>query len=205
MSHVSSIGAVETAGTLPACCKQTPTNEQLNFALAGYCNPAALPGAVPSQETARDSLGAMKRRARYQAFVMGMPQEDVWEEGLARTLLNIAESRLTEKYRPSNRGVAPYINRIIYCRVGDVVAERRGYKPLPPADEMKGHGQTPLEAAEFSDLLAKCNEIVASSSNESLPPARTVSTERVRAHRSRIKLQNAMRQLFDTDTSFGGS
>jgi hypothetical protein len=54
-------------------------NDELNFVLAGYNDPTAKPGTVPTSKIAEDSLSAMRRRARFEAHLAGMPHEEVWE------------------------------------------------------------------------------------------------------------------------------
>jgi len=175
-------------------------NEQLNFVLASIGDPTAKPGVVPTPEVAQRSMSAMLRWARFEAYLAGMPTEEVWEEGLSRAMLSIGRSNLTLKYRPSQRGVAPYIKKIIRRCVRDVVVERRGYKVVPLPEELPTDDLTPAASAELRELLHICREALAeekSRSDRITMPAQGKSTSHVRTHRHRKRAWNRVSHLFD--------
>lgn len=112
-----------------------PVNPHLNFVLVAYGNASALPGTspAPTLEASQRSLAGMLVHAMFAARSAGPAVQEVAEEAVSRTLLDIARSKLVENYRPGPWGIRPWVNAIIRCQVQEILAERRapGMASLP--------------------------------------------------------------------------
>ena len=173
-------------------------NPNLNFVLAGYCDPKAIPGAEPSTQTALRSLSAMKRRARWEAARMKMPLHQVWEEGVSEALARLAHSDLAHKYRHNPQGVAPFVNVVIRRSVRDVVLHQlfTEASELPAGQEFIG--RTPAELAEANELLQMLKTTIAKLADlEQLSKQQGNSTAYVHIHRQRKDAWRKISHLFN--------
>ena len=107
----------------------------MDFALDGYVNPDAKPGVTPTPEMAARAIMAMLFYASKMAGNRRVPNSELGQEVLSRALLDIARSKLTQKYQPRPAGVKPLLNRIIQRRAWKVVSkaakERQRYNAVP--------------------------------------------------------------------------
>ena len=176
-------------------------NRQVDFALAGYADPAAQPGASADPRVAADALMRMFRVARY--FTRFAPNGEQAEEALSRTFADLAGSSLTELYRPSPAGVKPYVDQVIRRHAADVMREFWAARRREPAGgvpfDAPAAQADPAEAAELKDLAARCAELLAEGrpppgpNGPSTPGSSTVA---VRKHRRRKAAWMRVAHLF---------
>jgi hypothetical protein len=170
----------------------------LNFLLAGYCDPNAKPGDVPSMHTSREALAGMRRRAMSEAYRIGVANAVlVAEEALSRVFNDVGRSNLCATYRPSPRGLRPYVNQIIHRKVLQVATEARSRPPLT-LTEHPSRELDPGQIVEVSDLEHRCRDILPQGQSDwsSAATASNASTFAVNKHRRRKRAWAQVAHLF---------
>jgi hypothetical protein len=183
--------------------KTLRSNEQLNFALEGYVNLEAKPGVTPAPETAARAIMAMYCFARKMTRQYGDSNGEWAEETLGRAIKDIARSRLTSRYQPRQRGLKPYIDRIIQRAAWKVVTkrmtERRRYNEIPLPIEIAARDLDPAHIVELEDLAARCKQLLGDDIAESWttnPSGPVLSTPGVQKHRHRKEQWRRIAHLF---------
>ena len=117
--------------------------------------------------------------------------------------IDIARSKLTQRYQPRPAGVKPLLNRIIQRRawkVGSNAAkERQRYYAVPLSIDIAARDLSPEQAIELEDLAARCRALLADYITERNPPDPSglgSSTPGVHRHRGRKELWQRIAHLF---------
>ncbi len=173
------------------------TNVSQNFVLVGYLNPKAMPGDVPTPAEAAAAMAAMRQRARFEALLHGAAGSTAAEDGLGQALLELGSPTVAVKYRPSQRGLRPYVNKVIKRKVADAALT---WRAAPPAVEFDPVGKSapPDCIVELADLAESCEARLRDLPLAPKPIARreTDAARYMRKHHAKVRTWEAIRSLF---------
>jgi len=178
--------------------KARNTNPVLNFLLAGYNDPSAKPGDIPSVQTSKEAMAGMRRRALCEAYRLRVANAVlVAEEALSRVFNDVGRSNLCATYRPSPRGLRPYVNQILHRKVLQVATEARSRPPLT-LTEHPSRELDPSQIVELSDLEQRCRDIIPQGQSDwsSTATVSNASTFAVNKHRRRKRAWAQVAYLF---------
>jgi len=182
-----------------AQCRARKENPSLRYVLNNYCDNSSVSSGSQSLAEDQRAYNAMFQRARLMAYLANEPALAVAEETLSRVFKAIGESRIAEKFQHQQRGIRPYVNRIIERTNWDVIAELRSYKPVPLSVEIEAPGVDPARVAELKELPKRCDQRLARAVSEVMiekPFKEGSSTPYGRKRRERLGKWKRVEDLF---------
>jgi hypothetical protein len=182
-----------------AQCRAGKENPSLRYVLNNYCDNTAINSGSQSLAEDQRAHTAMLQRARLMAYLANEPALAVAEEALSRTFMEIGKSRIADKFQHQQRGIRPYVNRIIQRKTWEVIAELRSYKPAPLSAEIEAPGVDPARVAELKELPKRCDQRLARAVSEVMiekPFKEGSSTPYGRKRRERLGKWKRVEDLF---------
>ncbi len=183
--------------------KDAGTNPALNWVLAAYQNPRIRPGAMADPGVGLRTISELTSRAVQLAWRMGGSDSAIAEDAVGKMFAALGQSPILENYDERFGSPRNYINGILARFVIHEVLASRDARQPSMADDVAAKDSDPSRIAEVAELERLCLQRLqqlGSPEYSEAPSPCSKASQYVRRYRARIRMWNAIADLFTGET-----
>lgn len=175
-------------------------NLSANWVLAAYMDANARPGVILDLKSSQEALARLHQRARFEALLRGVFDQNVVEEAVSSMMAWVAGSRISERAQTERGTPRQYINKVIARFVQKEIARRWRQDVDPLHDKLESKSIDPALAVEICDRTEECRRRLGPGFGryvEKGSPDEPANRRDVRRHRHRERQWKAVSDLFE--------